>query len=300
MKLQNLRQTGMTLLELMIVITILAVLTVYSSTSIQQAIKSRKKIDKQVSDFSQIRDALKILERDINMAFHYTDLEQELKDRIREQRRQLVNGGPATPNTGGDPTASTTTTQAPLNTNPALMGMDSNGCYGDADPLCVKAENRADPSTQFVGKENELNFVTMNSARVNEQNPVADFVKVGYSVRSCRQPGQEKGSNCLLRRTSAYAEGDVTKGGDEIVLLQNVSEFKFRYIGAGKQDWVSDWNTIQGDAAVKGKFPQSVEVSITVEEGEGEKKRKISMQIVAGIRFPNNPEEKKDQQKPGT
>jgi hypothetical protein len=39
----------------------------------------------------------------------------------------------------------------------------------------------------------------------------------------------------------------------------------------------------------KNRFPDSVEVSLTVERGkEGEKKKKISMQLVIPIRFPNN------------
>ena len=71
---------GFTLIEVMIVLVIMATLSILSSQSIQQAIKNKIKLQTQVEDMSQVRDALKVIERDVNLAFHYTDLETELKD----------------------------------------------------------------------------------------------------------------------------------------------------------------------------------------------------------------------------
>lgn len=289
------KKQGFTLLELLIVLTIMATLMVYSSISIKQAVRSKIKIEGQINDFSQIRDALKIIERDINLAFHYIDLEKELHDKIREQRKNQKN-----PSSAASASAATTatTTTIPQN-NSALQGLDSNGCFGADDPICIKPENRVDPTTQFIGKTDELHFITMNASRIREDTPQADFVKIGYALRNCKKLGQEgKGSNCLMRRTSSVAEGDTTKGGEEVALLQDIQEFKFRYIGKGKQDWVTDWSTLQSDTSTKDKFPEAVEISVTVVHGEGEKKRTLSMQTIAAIRFPNNPvtnQEKQEQ-----
>lgn len=292
------KSRGFTLLELLIVMTIMGTLMVYTTTAIKQALRSKVKIETQVADFSQIRDALKILERDINLAFHYSDIELELQKKIKDERKKLITGTTTTL-PGGQPFQPPPPPPIDPNSNPALQGLDENGCYGSTDPLCIKSESRVDPTTHFIGKENSLAFVTMNASRIREDKPQADFIKVGYSLRSCKKPGdQGKGSNCLLRRNSSIAEGDVTKGGEEIILLQDIQEFKFRYLGKGKQDWVTDWNSIQGDAATKDKFPEAVEISVTVAHGEGEKVRKISMQIVSAIRFSNNPLIKQDGTKP--
>ena len=68
-----------------------------------------------------------------------------------------------------------------------------------------------------------------------------------------------------------------------------------RYKSKEKKDWVSDWKTTNSEAGIQGKFPSLVEVSLTTEKGTENKKKKISMQIVASVRFPNN--EKPGEQK---
>ena len=132
-------------------------------------------------------------------------------------------------------------------------------------------------------------FPTLNTSRLTEDLQQADFVKVGYLLQSCRKPGQDKSSkSCLVRKTANVVEGDILKQDEGVVLLTDVSEFKLRYFGKGKQDWTNDWNTVQGDGIAKNRFPDAVEISLTVEKGETDKKKKISMQIVVPIRFPNN------------
>lgn len=278
---------GFTLLEVMIVVTIMGTLTVLSSQAIQTAIKNKVKLQSQIDDMSEVRDALKIIERDLNLAFHYTDLEVELKDLIKKKKQELCK--------------STTTTKPSGNPNPGgqtqpapAAGAVKPGCEAEdpANPLNKKPEHRADPVTQFVGKEDEIYFATLNSSRLSEGTLQADFLKVAYLLQSCKKPGADSkpGKTCLVRRSSAVVEGDITKGGEVIVLLEDVTEFKLRYYGKGKQDWVSDWDSIHGDAIAKNRFPDAVEISLKTEKGKDTdaKKKEISMQIVVPIRFPNN------------
>ncbi|MGZ5279283.1 MAG: type II secretion system protein GspJ [Pseudobdellovibrionaceae bacterium] len=273
-------RNGFTLLEVMIVLVIMATLSVLSSQSIQQAIKNKIKLQTQVQDMSEVRDALKVIERDVNLAFHYTDLETELKDMIKKKRVELSKGtGGTLP--GGITTTTTTQPGTPLTAvyNPN----DPN------DPLNKTYPDRIDPATHFVGHENEMFFATLNSSRLNEGSQQADFIKVGYLLQSCKKPGQETSSkSCLVRKSSNVVEGDITKQEDGVILLTDVSEFKMRYYGKGKQDWANDWDTAQGDGIAKNRFPDAVEISLTVEKGATDKKKKISMQLVVPIRFPNN------------
>lgn len=272
---------GFTLLEVLIVLAILSTISILTSQSIQQAIRSKMKLHESTDSLSRVRDALKIIERDVNLAFHYRDLDKELLELIKKKK------------TSGASTSTTSTLPgqppAPPTTAP------SYSCAPDStDPLCAQNPNKVDPVTHFIGSEKEVAFVTLNSGRISEAARQADFIKVGYALRSCRKADQKETSDsCLVRRSDTVVEGDVKKGGEEIVLLEDVKEFKLRYIGKGKQDWVSDWNSKQGDASTKDNFPLAVEVSLTVESGKGEKKRKISMQLVIPIRFPNNPTREK-------
>lgn len=252
---------GFTMIELMITITILGTLTVMTAQAISQAIKAKIKLQDQIDDASRIRDAIRLIERDINLAYHYRDIEKELEQLIKKKNKPAAGAVPVTDNSN--------------------------------NPPAREEVQRQNPETNFVGSNESIQFVTFNNGRTVRNAHQADFVEVGYSLKDCRSLREDKGSSkCLWRRSSPYVDLDVTKGGDEVALLENVSEFKLRYIGKGKQDWVSDWRTDeQGDGATKGKFPQAVEVSLTVEKKNKGKGKKYSMQVIVPIHFPNNPEE---------
>ncbi|UXR63863.1 type II secretion system protein GspJ [Bdellovibrio bacteriovorus] len=273
------KSSGFTMIELMITITILGTLTLLTAQSIQQAVKAKVKLQDQIDDVSRMRDALRLLERDINLAYHYRDLEKEIEQLVKKKpANQTQSGGGTIPAGGSFP-------------------------GGDPGPLTNEAQTqqqeerrevpRRDPETHWVGTEDSLNFVTMNNARTVRNSRQADFIEVGYSLRDCKSLTEGGGSSkCLWRRSSPYVDLDVTKGGDEVALLEHVTEFKLRYMGKGKQDWASSWRTdAQGDAASKGKFPQAVEISVTVDKKIAGKSKKYSMQLIVPIHFPNNPEE---------
>lgn len=268
---------GFTLIELMITITILGALTVMTAQSISQAIKSKVKLQDQIDDVSRLRDAMRLIERDINLAFHYRDVEKDLYDQIHKSNQ------PTTPS-GQPPNQQQILQQQ----QQAQAQANALGAY---DPFAANRElPRQDPVTQFVGTTDSMNFVTSNNARTVKDTQQADFVEVGYSLKDCKSLKEDGGtSKCLWRRSSPIVDDDVTKGGDEVVLLENVSEFKLRYIGKGKQDWVTDWRTDEGgDSITKNNFPEAVEVSLTTEKKVQGRTKKYSMQNVVPIHFPNN------------
>lgn len=250
MKLSRLNSHGFTLLELIISIAIFAVLAAFTANSISNGVRAKQKVQTQIDEVSRMRDAMKLMERDLNLAFHHQDWEKELQTMVK--KKSMTPGQPQQPEQPQE---------AP----------------------------RLDPSTHFVGDETNINFVTMNNARFQTDKKFADFVEVGYMLKSCQSVDGKTNSQCLWRRQSGPVDIDVTKGGDELVLLENVTELKFRYLGEGKQDWVTDWNSTDQstDALEKGRYPLAVEISLSTQKGE--KGKKYSMQIVANIHFPNNP-----------
>jgi prepilin-type N-terminal cleavage/methylation domain-containing protein len=307
-------QKGFTLLEVLIVISILASLTIMTAQSIQKATNSKVKLDMQTQDVGQLRDALKIMQRDIQLAFHYRDLNEEFNKIVRENRKKALSPNSAAPQTPNpsNPSESQQPPPPPAPPNPSnptaapTYQFDANNCLLpiETDPLCKKNPNRKDSETHFVGKNEELYFVTQNVGRISENPPTADFQKVGYFVKPCKRittdnQTQETSINCLMRRNSSIVEGDVTKGGEEAVLIEDVTSFKLRYLGIGKQDWISDWSSRDGE--FKGKFPEAVEIEIAIEkelkvqgkiENEEAKKKKISMILAVPVRFTNNTTDK--------
>lgn len=239
---------GFTLIEVMIVIFILSTLTVITAQSIQQAVLSKTKLQGQIDDVSRLRDALKLIERDINLAYHYNDLEMDIIQSVYKTEAELQK---------------------------YLQSIEAP---------------RQSPETQFIGESEKLDFVTSNNANMVRNAKQADFVEVGYSLKDCKSLNKELGSSkCIWRRQASTVDNDVTEGGKEQVLLENLTEFKLRYIGKGKSDWVDSWKTdAQGDGNTKNNFPQAVEISVTMEKKVKSKSKKYSMQLIVPIHFPNN------------
>ncbi|MFZ4402981.1 MAG: type II secretion system protein GspJ [Pseudobdellovibrionaceae bacterium] len=252
------KQLGFTLIEVLITITILSVLSLLISQSIQQAIRYKIKAQREIDEISRLRDALRLMERDVQLAYHYRDLEKEMEALVTKK-----------------PTAK------PDPTNPNFTPQFPN----------AREAPRMDPVTHFIGQEDSLHFVTSNNSRTVRNSKQADFIEVGYSLKDCQSLGEGGGSSkCLWRRSSSIVDDDVTKGGEAVVLLENLKEFKLRYIGKGKQDWNKDWRTDDGgDGATKNNFPDAVEISITIDGKKIKGKNKTyQSQLVVPIHFPNN------------
>jgi len=260
---------GFTLLEVILAITILSTLTVLSSQAISRALKARTKIQNEVDDVSALRDSMRLIRTDINLAYHHRDFEKEIYD--------ITNKPPA-----------------PATPQPPVPGAPPNPALPTppVQPPKPRVTRRADPSTHFVGSDTALNFVTMNGARNLANVLQADFIEVGYTLKSCNNLTTGQNSQCLFRRTQNVIDEDVKTGGNEIVMLENVSEFKLRYIGDGKQDWVRNWDSTQNssDPGTRSRFPDAVEVSLSIEREFEGKPRSYSMQFVVPIHFVNNGE----------
>ncbi len=267
-------QQGFSLIEVILAISILAIICTMTAQAIQAALRNKKIIQEQIDDVSRLRDAVKIIEKDIQLAFHHQDLEKELEDLAKKQKSPTPKPKP------GEHKPPTETTPTPT-----------------AEPAEEKRQvSRQDPVTHFMGYENRLNFVSQNSPRLVQGQRQADFLEVGYELKDCKSPDGKSSSKCLFRRTDAIVDDDVEKASEtsnsEFVLLENVTEFALKYFGKGKQDWVSEWKTnAAGDGATKGNFPLAVELWIKIEKAKNNKlgKKKVySLNVVVPLHFPNN------------
>lgn len=256
-------QKAFTLIEVILAISILATMTVLVATSLGNALKARTKIQAEVQDVSGLRDAIKIMRADLYQAYNHYDFEKEILDTAKK------------PPVG-----------QPLKPESATPQQREN--------------RREDPKTDFVGDSEQVNFVTLNNGRFLANDIQADFIEVGYALKGCKNLTKDTSSQCLFRRVQKILDADVTKGGTESVLLENVKEFKLRYTGESKKDWQKEWKTTGGiDDSSKGIFPDAVEITLAIERELNGKKREYSLQYVVPLHFPNNPIKKTGSQQTG-
>lgn len=274
---------GFTLVETIITLMIMAVLTIMAARTIQQAFRARNKIQNQIDQVSQVKDTLRLMERDINLAYHHLDLQKELAEELAKTQKTPP------PNQGQPPQQPMTQNPWATPPPPGTPGAPSNNPF-------LKTENRVSPTTQFVAKESEMHFVTMNTVRLMKDSPQADFGEVSYYVDGCKHRADKKfeSGKCLFRRTSPLVDKEPTKGGSSTQLLMDVTEFTLRYYSLIQKDWRKDWNSKEenGDANTKNRYPEAIEINLTVEylpkDSKNEKKKKISLQLIIPIHFPNN------------
>jgi prepilin-type N-terminal cleavage/methylation domain-containing protein len=272
------RQRGFTLLEVIVAISILAIISLFTVQAIQSALKARVKVQKDIDKTSMLRDALRIMERDINMAFNYRDIGIELYNLSMKSKydAELKKKQQPPPTKPGDPPPTT----PPPATQPPT-------------PPKYKTDKIV---THFIGEPNSLDLTTVSNIRLTEDSPISSQSEVGYKIKSCRRRStQEQSSKCLWRRVSNFIHEDITKVGEETVLLENVTEFKLRYLGPKKEEeWIDTWITNErGDDITKGHFPYAVEITIEMKDPNPDAKDKtLRMTMVASIRNPNNPKKK--------
>lgn len=276
---------GFTLIEVIIALTILSFLSLFTVEAIQRALQTKAKVQGDIDKNATLRDALRTMERDINMAFNYHDPYVQLYNLTQDVRlkaAQAKSGKAVTPNPGE--------TQAQ-----AQARVQAQGQTTGIDPEKYKKKTEK-VYTQFIGTAESVDFTSLSNVRMMEDSPLSSQAEIGYKLKACRRrSNQEQSSNCLWRRVANYLHDDITRDGQETVLLENVTEFKLRYLGPGKEDegWVNSWSTANGsDDVTKGKFPYAVEITLAVKDNSSKSKDKeLRMTSVAAVRNPNNPKD---------
>lgn len=86
------KQFGFTLIETIITLTILAFLTMMAARTIQQAFRAQVKIQNQIDQVSHVKDTLRLMERDINLAYHYLDLQKDIADELNKMQKKQPGG----------------------------------------------------------------------------------------------------------------------------------------------------------------------------------------------------------------
>lgn len=268
-------QRGFTLIEVLVSIMIVAFISLFTARSIRQGIQFKGKVQGSVDQRTALNNAMKIIERDINLAFNYQDfyhdMDVELEKSVYEAKKKK---------------------------------WEEDQKKGQNPPPLEPFQTKIKPVkifTHFIGEKDKLNFTNLNNIRVTQNSQQSDQQEVGYFIKPCNSVMKpELKGDCLWRRTSPIVDDDVTEGGDENVLLEGVQKFGLRYLGKGKEEFHEEWKTNEsGDDITRGNFPLVVEVTLSTEwkakDRESEKGKVMSAVRVIPLRYPNNKEPAQNQ-----
>ncbi len=243
---QKSTQKGMTLIEIVISIAILSTLALLTTQSIRTAVDNKRKMQSGMDQSYTLKNAMSVIERDINLAFNYHDPHAVVKKQLSQ------SSNPQNPN----------------------------------DPPPVNNLRPEEKLTHFLGAGDTINFTSTSNIGMKVDMQESDQMEVGYFLNTCKSFFKEASSNCLWRRTSPIIDEDIENGGNASVLIENVAEFKLRYIGLDYEDWVEEWRSDGKGFTQKtvGKFPDAVEVTLVTEKN----KKQMNYVSVFAIRHPNN------------
>jgi hypothetical protein len=237
----------------LISVVILAIISTMTAMNIKKSVIYKKKIELDLDDYAAVRDALAIITRDINHAFHWADITEEIKKQIAADYQAQGKVPPFPVNQPGQAT--------------------TNGPAVTTDLLTV-----------FTGDKESLYLTTLSHSRIVANSPESDQAKVGYYLKSVKAIHDGKETKGLIRAESSYIDGDMKKFDTETVLLEHMKAIKFRYLGGEDIDWVESWKSDSPDAQNHNLFPDAVEVTLSVDH-DG---REITMSTVAAVHMPNN------------
>lgn len=267
------RESGFTLIEVIVALVILAGLSILTAQAIRSGVENRDQVSGELSREAKVSDALNIIRNDVSLAFHHRDLTVRMLNEIMKPPTPAaptpdLNGNipPTPPPPPFDPNAPPPPTPRP--TPPAV--------------------------TDFQGDAQSMHFTSLANIRVIKDAKESAQAKIGYFLKSCSsvspKTGQKQSSNCLIRSVAPWFDEDVTKGGTETVLLENVLEFNLRYMAVGSDDLLESWKMKEGsDKLTKDKFPFAVEVTISAQDKNDPKDKRVTASALIPIRFPNNP-----------
>jgi len=263
-------ENGFTLIEVIVALVILAGLSILTAQAIRSGVENRDQVSGELSREAKVSDALNIIRNDVSLAFHHRDITIRMLNELMK-------------------------TPAPV--------MDANGnlippppCKDEAGNVIACPTPRPTPPlvTDFQGDATSMHFTSLANIRVIKDAKESSQAKIGYFLKTCKsispKTSQPVSSNCLVRSVAPWFDEDVTKGGTETVLLENVLEFTLRYMAVGSDDLLESWKSKEGsDKLTKDKFPFAVEVTISAQDKNDPKDKRVTTSALIPIRFPNNP-----------
>jgi prepilin-type N-terminal cleavage/methylation domain-containing protein len=287
------KSKGFTLLELLLALAILGFISVYTAQSIRTTVRFSKKMQNDIDINAEIHSAINLLKADIARAFNYRDLyiavyneaQREHIKRWQEEKNKPQNPTNPNPNNPVDPNNPNPTPQDPA--NPAQVQAQNQGPPPEYKPRLEQI------LTQFIGEKGSLNFTSLNGNAIRKNTYASEVVEIGYEVKKCKRRSKEqKDTECLWRRLSYHLDGEVLEGGQESVLIEDVTNFELKYLRKQTEDeveWLEAWPI--DNVNTQNQLPIAIEINLEVSKPIDKEERNFKKKRVLAyvpIDFQNN------------
>ncbi len=285
---------GFTLLELIIAISLMAVLSITTTQILRSTTTKTKKITSGLEELNRLRSVLSIMRADFLKAINHRDINiflynQAQKERVASYDKRLSEWVVKINKAEKRTPPLTLTTLTPQDKTKAEKELGKK-----PQPVPDRKELIV---TQFIGDKEKVYFTTASGFRFRKENKISELMEVGYYIKSCRSKRyEEQEFDCLWRAVSYNLDGEVTDDLEGSVILENVKEFELEYLGysqtEGEVEWLENWdsrNTL--DQRFGERFPQGVRLKLKAEfvkSRDGKRKRSRSITGFFPVAFPNN------------
>ena len=242
------RQSGFTLIEVMISMTLLA----FISLAIYQATSSSFRLRERLlggGDFQNaIRLSLGILDRDFAAIYSPT----------------LMMNASDTTSTASTPTETEDSSGGASRVAEELSSGElsrNTRFWGGAVELSGLRP------TRFQGNSQSMSFISASHIRIYKEAPETELTAITYQLDEDKMPGAIEGTRVLMRTADpaifAIDLGErESKSARTFPLIRGVTKLDFKFWNPDKKEWVRSWDSESNDT--KNLYPSMLQISLEV------------------------------------
>ena len=268
----KLNKKGMTLLEVIIALSLFAVVAVSLMKMTDTVLKYRKTITEKSKEIKLNRNFIQILKKDLKNIFLIEDLNSKMHIAFIE-KKQNPNSVPRAPETEGSQPGTG-------NTRGARDPETTDTTEYEQTQIYPYLSNQIQITGGFYGTENSLKVSTFSNTRLWSDDKTGEHNEVAYYIKTCQEKKNEKNSSeCLWRSSSSVVDDNPEELDvqEELVLLERVKKFQISYFNMFKDEWSNEWKT---DQTENKNLPAIIKLNI---EYENEKSKLIKHNIMIPI-----------------
>lgn len=271
----------------------MSVISVTAAQLLRRSTSQTKKLTKNLSDLNRLRSAAEIMQKDIQKAFNFRDLNmflyneavKERAKRYEQRKKDWVDKQNKEKNLNPPMNVSSLNEQ---------QKADMIKEIGDLPKETLLKKEKI--VTHFKGDKEKFFLTSAAGVRFRSEDKVSNLIEVGYFIKTCKSKRNLKvESDCLWRSVSYNLDGEVTEDGEASVLIENIDEFKVKYLSYSKTDepeWIESWDSKEArDSRFGNMFPAAVSVQLTAKfprSKDGEKTKTEELFATFPINFSNN------------
>ncbi len=279
------RNSGFTLIEVMIALFILILIGTTTSKAVIDAAKLKEVLKDETEFASEFRTSTSFIERDLSQVFNPRWF---LAPDFKPLDPYAQPAPPVAPIPGAAPVAPQMSVEE-ITRKTRGTAFQSFEYWG---PILDSSGIRA---SRFKGKIDSMSFISASHTRIYQQKAESIYSKVRYElIKQPPNPNLTDEQNAKFRELSALVKIENTRAFEteepkeaayinSYIILNNIKSLRFNYYKKDAKESVKEWDSEAQDQ--KGTFPTAVEMEVTL---MGPKDRVLDEKVYFNLESPND------------